>query len=515
MATATTATTTDRWRWLLLASALVAVAPLWTAKYLPFLDLPEHVAAIATLRHWNDPSWGDGATYALTLGRTPYLAYHLAGAALAFPLGPELANRVLLSAAGIALPYSVRALLRAYETDERLALLACPLFWSRPLVIGFLPYVAALPVLCFALALVVRDRRQTRRAHGAIALAAAAVLLFFLHVAAVVVLGVVVSALWAIPYPKRSLRGFLRAAAPLLPSAACAAIWAVRADRLVERVTYGPSRSKLGELFAGWSHDIWASHVDEVVGIGFWGIVLWLGVQRRSDEPGGAWAVLARLAPFAGVLLLFFVLPYRVGAGAMLNVRLAVLLALFVLLVPRPDPGPRSDVALVCGALLTLVTAIDATAQIRRAQRELGDLDAVLAEIRPKARLLTLLFDRSSEITHGSSFVHAAAYHRLRGGGVASPSFSELAHWPIQYRPEARPPTKRVLFWDFKPCLFRNTVDGPYYDFILARGLDPFAHDPPGPAWRRLAVIDGWRLYEREPGPPRRAGEPDPGPCAP
>lgn len=510
----TTATRSNLWRWLTLASALVTVAPLWTSKYLPFLDLPEHVAAIATLRHWNDPAWAIPATYELALGKSHYLAYHLAGAALAFPLGPDLANRVLVTAAGIGLPYAVRSLLRAFETDERLAILACPLFWSRPLVIGFLPYVASLPVLCWAIALAVRERRDPK-VHRSITFALLAIVLFYLHVAGYLLLGLTVAGLWMVPVPTRNVASFARTAMALLPSVACAVLWAVHADRVVESISYGPPRAELGGLFAAWAHDIWRSRTDEFVGIAFWLLVLALGVQRESDEPGGGWAVIARLVPFTCALLMFFAVPYRVDAGAMLNVRLAALFGVLVLPVLRPDPGPRASVALLAGSVLAAVTAIHAAVQIRAARRELGDFDAVLAEIRPGSRVLSLDFDRTSSVTHGSGWVHVAAYHRLRRGGVASLSFSEMTHWPIHYRPEARPPQKEALFWDFKPCLFRNSTDGAYYDFVVSRGRDPFGNDPPGPRWHRRALIDGWSVHEREEAPPRGPGAPDPGPCPP
>ena len=132
------------WRALLAAVALANVAALWAGKYLPFTDLPQHAAAIASLRHYGDPAWHVRDYFELALGRSQYLLYYLAGALLAFPFGTaERANRVLLSLVALAFPYALRALLRALGRDERLALFAVPLFWSQSLLIGFFNYVAA------------------------------------------------------------------------------------------------------------------------------------------------------------------------------------------------------------------------------------------------------------------------------------------------------------------------------------------------------------------------------------
>jgi hypothetical protein len=43
---------------------------------LPFTDLPEHVAAIATIARTFDPSSGDAATYEITPLRGQYMLYH-------------------------------------------------------------------------------------------------------------------------------------------------------------------------------------------------------------------------------------------------------------------------------------------------------------------------------------------------------------------------------------------------------------------------------------------------------
>src|SRR2546425_4484890 len=172
------------WRWLLLSCALANVAALWAGPYLPFTDLPQHVAAIATLRHWSDPAWKSQEYFTLALGRSQYLLYYLAGALLAFPLGTaERANLVLLSATALAFPYALRSLLRAVHGDERLSLFAAPLFWSQSLLIGFFNYVAALPLLLWGLALAVRDAEDPSPRRTAL-VAAAALALFYLHLSA-------------------------------------------------------------------------------------------------------------------------------------------------------------------------------------------------------------------------------------------------------------------------------------------------------------------------------------------
>ncbi|HET9753488.1 MAG TPA: hypothetical protein VFP52_11025, partial [Myxococcales bacterium] len=176
------------WTWLLRLCAAATVLPLWSARHLPFTDLPQHVAAIGTLRHWWDPAWKSQEYFTLALGQTQYLLYYLLGAALAFPLGTaERANLVLLSLTAVAFPYSLRSLLRALRADSRLALFGCTLFWSQALLIGFFNYLAAMPLLLWALALSVRQAEAPSR-RTLWLLAAAATALFYLHLSAFVFL---------------------------------------------------------------------------------------------------------------------------------------------------------------------------------------------------------------------------------------------------------------------------------------------------------------------------------------
>src|SRR5256885_7006926 len=172
------------WNVLLAVAAAANVLALWSAPYLPFTDLPQHAAAIATLRHLDDPAWRSREYFTLALGRSQYLLYYLAGALLAFPFGTaERANLVLLSLSALAFPYALRSLLRAFSADDRLALFAVPLFWSQSLLIGVFNYVAALPLLLWALGLSLREAEAPRPARTAL-LAAASVALFYLHLSA-------------------------------------------------------------------------------------------------------------------------------------------------------------------------------------------------------------------------------------------------------------------------------------------------------------------------------------------
>jgi len=534
------------WTWALRACAIAAVAPLWCVHLPPFSDLPEQVAVMATIRHWWEPAWRLQEHYTLEITKSQYLLYHLAGALLSVVVGSaELANRLILSAVGVAYPYALRALLRAAKRDERLALFGAAVFWSRPLVIGFLPYVASVPAVAWGLAMTMEHARAPSR-RSAVRLGALATALFYLHANGYVLFLVASTAVTFEIARQRAavdraaaalfaLRGLPRRMLWIAPSLALAAAWSAfgslgRGGAALHGgadVSYIPNAELLRE-FPQWAHDIWLSHVDEWCAAGLWAAFAALVLQRGAKAPadaapgdgapggGAARGDDVSWVPFACALVAYFALPYRVAAGGMLNVRIAVFVVLFAPLLVRPMRGLRTSLALGAIGACALVTAANAAVEMRGAERdELGDLDRLVDRIPEGARVLTLTFHVTSSHVHFvAPYTFVGAYHRARAGGVSSYSFSDLVHWPVRYRPPAAPPPKRP-FWTFDSCEYRNATDGAYFDYVLTRGnVDPFRDEPPGPRWQRVDATRDWALFAKLPGATSPAWTVDDGgPC--
>ncbi len=530
-----------RWTGALFAAAVVAVmVPLLSVRYLPFTDLPEHVAVMATMARWFGGT--EAATYDITFWRSQYLLYHASGALLTKVIGDAvLANRLLLCGLAVALPLSVRATLRALDRDERLAILAAMPFLSRPLLVGFLPYVASLPLYFFGLALMLRPR--TRR--SAAGLAVLAIALFYTHFSTLLVFVVTAVALElvvAARSPERwSLEAFLFARGRRLlwlgPVALVAAAWSLT-NRITLRGESLADRGEIGKMDISrsihalplWTFDIFRSHVDEICGGVWWLALAMLAVLgARSEQASGpappaerpfVMRLVARLdpayVPLLCVLAIYFVTPFRIGAGGMLNVRLAPIVALTATLTIPRSRGPLRNGLLAVVAVATVAFAINATVQMRAVAREqMTDFDVILAAMRPGTRVVTLAFGNRATRTYFDAYPFAASYHRANGGRIASYSFSDLPHWPVQYTSAGRPPQKPIPLWIYAPCAYRNTVDGAFYDYVLVSGgVDPFANQPAGPVFREVRRVPSFVLYEKMPGETWTGERGLDGPCA-
>ncbi len=505
------------WVW---GASVAAAVPLLFARHLPLSDLPEHVAAIATLAHYSDASWRS-AEYFQVQGvfRTTYLLYHAVGALFATALGSaERANTLLLVLTALAMVPSLAALLRAVRGEERLALVAGPLFWNRALAERLLNYVASIPVALGALALSVRHARAPSR-KSALTLGLAAAVLFYLHTSSFAVLLVgATGAAWifrrAAPRASLAVRFPVAACALLLgPVLVVSNVIAARSGgEHAGVVRFLPTRLLVLTLF-GWMHDVWTSPWDDAAAKALWALVL--AMLLSSAASAGRPRRHRRLAWFFAALgpLFYFLLPNQVSYAFILELRTAPYIGLLGVLLVAPRRGfvARLAAAGLLGVNV-LYGALGAASMARFEREEASHFDLVLRNLPPGRRLLTLVFHTPSEHVIITPFVHFGAYYRARYGGVAGFSFSELPHWPVTYRPELAPPKKDVTFWDWNPCLFRNSKDGPYYDFVLVRGdVEPFVDEPAGPRWRVIGVAKDWVLYEKT-ASPYAAGD-DRGPC--
>ena len=510
------------WRAALAVVAVATVAPLWLVPLPPFSDLPEQVAAVATIRHWWDASWQVPADYTFSFGKSQYVLYHALTALVAVPCGSaEVANKLMLTLAGLALAPALASLARALDRDERLAVFAPPVFWSRPLLMGFAPYVASIPVVVWGIAVAARQARAPSR-RRAIGLGALALATFYLHADAYVLLAagaVAFEIAFHLPVRRGWVAARVRALAWLAPSAVVAGAWSIYgAMRPSLEAPGGVVYKPLAELvreFPSWSHDVWQSHVDEACAIVVWAAFAALVVQRGDAGQRGRARTLLAAVPFACACLVYLALPYGVGFGVMLNVRIAVFVTLFAPLLVETTRGWRSSVPLAAVTIAGLVLAADSAYEMRRVEdEEAASLDQLLDRIPPRARVLTLPFHLTSPRVHWAPWLFAGAYHRARSGGVASYSFSDLAHWPIHFK-EGREPPGHGVFWTFDACSFRNETDGAYYDYVLARGdVDPFRDAPPGPRWRKVDTTREFVLWEKIAGAtnPRWTID-DAGPC--
>jgi hypothetical protein len=151
---------------------ILAVAPIWRARFLPLLDEPGHVSSVYILRYLKDPSANLTPYYARSFRFVPYLLHYAILWAMSYPLGLEIANKVMQSAYVLSFPLIALWWLRRTRRSPALGLLVFPLAYSYTWAHGFQPFNVGVPFLLMGVCAIDAwlDKRTVGAALGAIAL---------------------------------------------------------------------------------------------------------------------------------------------------------------------------------------------------------------------------------------------------------------------------------------------------------------------------------------------------------
>ena len=490
--------------------ALFAAAPLWLVEHPPIQDLPQHLAAIRVLLDHGEASLRFAEYFDVELGRTQYLAYYLAAQLLALGLGVTLANKLLLTAAIVGTPYAMRALLRALNRDEGNALFVLPLTWNAHLILGFLNFITAIPLMLLGLALAVELRRSftVKRALG---LGLVTFVAFYTHVVPFAFLGLGAVMLGVGEGAKQTLRRWL----PLAPAGIASLFWLARspageATMSAASGTRGdgprpvfiePERA-LDEL-PGWLTDVFHGPLDERLLMAFGvclGLAILLGRPRSPAERelmAGLPRLLWRVAPLAPLAALaYFIAPVSYDWIWPINARFALLaLLLFIpwLRPPRRWAEGLLHSAVIVIAMLSFQQASRASLAFER--EEVLELDAAIESIPEGSRVAGLIFASGSRHVKFSPFLHSVAYVQAARGGAVMFSFADFPQSPIRFREGSRPPRVPPR-WEWMPGQVDPAHDLDWYEYVLTRGGPGRIGRMPG-RWRNIFSSEPWRVYKR------------------
>ncbi len=505
------------WSLALLLGGLLAVLPL-RHEFAPMVDLPEHAATVATLVDL-DQQGPLAGLYEADFARTQYwLATWVAARLAVLVGGPVAALKVLLVVAVLSTLFALRRVFRAVGHDERLALCALPLLWSRPMTLGFVSFVLATPVVLFALSLLAPSKPLSVRHH--LTVAGLSLTVFFLNLTSVVWLAssaVAVAVARSLTpgstFRQRAARAALRLVG--LFTLVVPTVWwwvsspvlSVDAARFTVSMTpQFQSPKKVLASAPGWLGDVWGGRLDGLVLLSWATLVVLLGwlSLRRVGEPEekqapwqGSWA---GRALWLGTVAVWLGLPFERGWLWGLNARFAPAAAMLLPLVLGRGRSRWHSAVLVGMLAVGVADAALVERNTRVLQEEFAGLKTVLADLPKGSRLLQLTFFQTSQVTTENAFSHASGYHRVWNHGSNEASFIDLPQSLLHYRAGLEPKT-RPWPWEFNPEGYDNELEGPSYDYVLTRGDAPLVFPPgpevKGPRWT-LARADGlWALWER------------------
>jgi len=227
---------------------IILIAPVWTVRYPPLPDFPNHLASAFVLAHLHDPRFHFSQFYASNWNLGPYLTMDLILVSLQKFLPAMLAARIFLSLCLLVVPPAVWFFLKeANPGEERLA------FWSLLLCSNmfFFLYGLLAMQLSFALCFVVLGfwLRYTRRPHSSLwwLLCVLVTALYFTHLGGFVVAGTVITSYLVLG--RRPFREIIKSWLLFLPGDVLYSYWKLY-DAGSWSITFWDMRAKIPHLAA-------------------------------------------------------------------------------------------------------------------------------------------------------------------------------------------------------------------------------------------------------------------------
>ena len=477
-----------------------SLLPVWGVRYLPLLDMPQHLSVIHILHYFDDPAFNYQQYLELEPMLTTYLVYYYGADLLAYVMSVESASKVFISLYILGLPLSVIYALRVFGRNPWLGLLAFPLAFSYPFYMGFISYCLSIPLLIAGLGLWESLlRRPTRRRMILVGLHGP--LLFFTHSLTFMLMMCIV-VLLLLFHEIRRPRLLLKRAMLALPGLGFFGIWFMKqfaggagpAGMHERTLMLGGTSAFFGASYRAVStklHKLPQNLTTNLTGEAEdWILVYWLlivfafflvGLRlARSGEPGetaassGAeprgWFYRSRLEIIVwGFFGLYFIVPMSISGVWAISPRIPILCALLlILLLHLPAVNKWLKLAFIPVVLLGCASGLNTYVHFLAFQKEVGPLWKVIAPLDNGKKVFSLMYNRSSDYVSKAAYLHFACYYMLEKGGMTSFSFVRNPAVPIrQINPEAFPYPSEGGEWH--PERFRFEVHGESYDYFIVR----------------------------------------------
>lgn len=477
-------------RVLFTAVVLCAGSLFWISPMPPWGDMPQHAAQISLLRDLlaGTSQWQDIVRINYF---TPYLTAYGLAYALSFAMPVLAATKLVLTLSFYVFVAACVMLRERFGGDERLDWLFVPGFFGFAFQYGFYTFLVATPVGLLFLLLAERFARRPALARGA-GLVAAGIVVFFSH-GLVFLFACAVGALFVLLQQKR-LAAVLRGWIPYALLALVVVAYLVHVKRSDLAMAGGPSMAPQGFDWGWFSAFGWHRIYNfplYVIGSQMkdWYFLLvtlfmmaapWLmGLRLNRRNP-------LAFAPMAGVLATWLLVPATALDIAYLYHRFAIyLLPAYAIMFTAPQGSAKSAVThtatakCVHAAIALLCVWFLVTLGIREHRFSVADepFQAMISELEPGQRALSLVFDPDSPIMHDEYTYHSwPLWYEAQKSGFVDFNFAVFLPQIIRFRPGQQPPMRPEYEWTFENFSWQN-VHGRMYRYFFVRSAKPIPAD--------------------------------------
>jgi len=418
---------------------------LFFSRFLPCIDLPQHIALAASLRRvWNHDSL---ATSIFMLnGATHNGGMHVLTAGLARWMSPERAAHVFVALYPAVLFSGVFLLLRNLALPTWRTLLVAPLLLGFSFGWGFLNFCMGTALSFLLLGLWV-PQLQGFRVSRALVLVLVSLLTAFTHVLAMLFFCFTAAALglewlWRERPTAKNLRLLVASAVPLLPGPLYD-LWVYQHHLHQNSASYTtPPEAAIHAsivdkflLFGNFCSGLYGSYLDTLLAWLTIGLLVGLGALSYQQRRAPAFVL-----PASALLVAYVLIPGVFCNTHLVYPRLAVWIVLAALLaIPRLSP-PTEQRAARWGCGLAVAGAVLAPVHFALYNYELRGLDDVLNAFPAGARGVGVLESAHTRSIRRETLTHVAALQVARRGLDDGFNFARWMGFPLTYVPGKAPP---------------------------------------------------------------------------
>ncbi|KYF69983.1 hypothetical protein [Sorangium cellulosum] len=495
--------------------AVAAIVPIWRVRFLPLLDLPNHLAAVHIWHNFDAPWTRFRDFYELSLRPAPYGAYHILTHVIAHVVSLENANRLVLSGYVLGVPAAALVWARRTRRSPWLSVLTFPLAFSLSWACGFLPFLVGIALLLAGVvALDAHLERPSRGRAAAVALLSVGcglshpLILFGYYVCVAVLM------LCHLPRWSRIAR-----ALPLFAPAVALLLWQLVAFKspMVD-LRSGPRFQgawvpwhEMIRSFPGYTLDSVSGDLDTRL---FWVLLatasllaLWSVASRFFPRPGAEpppppGSLLDRLhrhrslALCAAMAACYFLVPLHLARPFdwwFVSGRFSPLICFFGFLAITAPLRGLSRLLMAPAAVAALVLPLHLSEKYASFDERLEPFTRMVERIPPGAEVLFVsLPPRTDEALIIEGTNHFSSWVQIMRGGFSADGWHNVGFPFTLKRRLPAPPSNRGE-------RFNPDVHGVAYDYVILRNERPdrsvfaAARTP----FRRVAREGAFTLYER------------------
>jgi hypothetical protein len=477
---------------LLAVIGLIAVLPIWLPTYPAMCDAPQHAAQTVLYSQFGHPDFAfNNLLYRHT--RIPNLLCYVLLLLLKPLVGVVAACKLVTSAALFLFLLACGKLLQEFQSDPRLALLVIPAFYGHAFEWGFIGFLATAPL---GIALVIFSLRYYRRPslRRGVLLALWFMVVFLCH--AMTAASMAALAAFCALANLSSWRQLAVRWLPLVTTAGMAGLWwlhSIKNNPLTHEANeWRLSWYRFPDLFTnitGWP--VAATAAPALLAL-LVPVALLSGLRRQARY----------LLPLLFCMLLALLGPHKLFGVASLYERCALFVLPCCALALKPlNAGgrKRARLAVTWMVLFALAWTAQTAWRMQVFDRETRGFSALLPQMEPGQRVLSLNFERRSEVFDAEVFLHIPAWYSALKNGMVDPSFACGNVDLVLYRPEAVPKV-HIASFEFHPESFdwqrHNAAIYRYFVVHSKQDNGEKLFAAAGGAVVLRARADDWWLYE-------------------